>query len=73
MYLKWFRKNITKSERKIEFRSWINSKDRKFSLNTSRCTGNCGLASVIRINGEVYGDVSIKKLDEILDKLMKEN
>ncbi len=49
------------------------SKDRKFSLNTSRCTGNCGLAPVVRINGKVYGDVSIKKLDEILDKLMKEN
>lgn len=44
----------------------------KFSLDTMRCVGACGLAPVFTVNGEVYGKATVKKMDEILDKLMKE-
>ena len=40
----------------------------KFSLDACRCIGACGLAPVMTINGEVYGKLTVDKLDEILAK-----
>ena len=42
--------------------------DGKFSLDACRCIGACGLAPVMTINGEVYGKLTVDKLDEILAK-----
>ena len=48
------------------------TKDGKFSIDQTRCVGACGLAPVFTVNGEVYGKATVKKLDEVLDKLMHE-
>ena len=42
--------------------------DGKFSIDVCRCVGACGLAPVMTINGEVYGKLTVDKLDEILAK-----
>jgi NADH-quinone oxidoreductase E subunit len=44
------------------------TQDGKFSIEAARCLGACGLAPVLMINGEVYGKVTVEKLDEILAK-----
>ncbi len=44
------------------------TKDGKFSLDTTRCLGCCGLAPVIMINNDVYGNVTRKQVKEILAK-----
>ena len=46
--------------------------DGKFSLDDVRCVGACGLAPVFMVNDEVYGNATVKKFDEILDKYMNE-
>ena len=46
--------------------------DGKFSIDDVRCVGACGLAPVFMINDEVYGNATVKKFDEILDKYMNE-
>ena len=46
------------------------TQDGKFSLDTMRCVGACGLAPVFTINNEVYGKATVKKLDEVLDEYM---
>ena len=46
--------------------------DGKFSLEATRCVGACGLAPVFTINNEVYGKASVKMMDEVLDKYMKD-
>ena len=48
------------------------SEDGKFSIDTTRCVGACGIAPVFTVNGEVYGRATVKKLDEVLDGLMKQ-
>jgi len=48
------------------------TKDMKFSLESMRCVGACGLAPVFTINGKVYGNATVKKLNEVLDNLIKE-
>lgn len=44
--------------------------DFKFSIDTTRCLGCCGMAPVIMINDDVYGSV---KRDEVKDILNKYN
>ncbi|MCQ2750041.1 MAG: NAD(P)H-dependent oxidoreductase subunit E, partial [Clostridia bacterium] len=42
--------------------------DKKFSLDTARCVGACGLAPVVMINDDVYGKCTPAMLDDILAK-----
>lgn len=42
--------------------------DGRFSLESCRCVGACGLAPVLTVNGEVYGKVTVDDLDTILAK-----
>ena len=46
--------------------------DGKFSIDEVRCVGACGLAPVFMINEEVYGKATVKQLDEVIDRYMKE-
>ena len=49
------------------------TKDGKFSIEATRCIGACGLAPVFTINDEVHGKATVKMVDEVLDKYMKED
>ncbi|MBH1942087.1 NAD(P)H-dependent oxidoreductase subunit E [Mobilitalea sibirica] len=42
--------------------------DGKFSLESCRCIGACGLAPVLTINDDVYGKLTVDDLDGIFDK-----
>lgn len=47
------------------------TEDGLFTIDQTRCVGACGLAPVFTVNGEVYGKATVKKLDEVLDELIK--
>lgn len=42
--------------------------DGKFSLESCRCIGACGLAPVMTINEDVYGKLTVDDLEGILEK-----
>ena len=42
--------------------------DGKFSLDTCRCVGACGLAPVFIVNGDVYGKATPDKVHDIIEK-----
>ncbi len=42
--------------------------DRKFTLKTARCIGCCGLSPAAMIGDEVYGNLTTRKIPEILAK-----
>ena len=42
--------------------------DGKFSLDSCRCIGACGLAPVVTINDEVYGRLTPDMVDEIMNE-----
>ena len=46
--------------------------DGLFSLDDVRCVGACGLAPVFMITDEVYGNATVKLLDETIDKILAE-
>jgi len=44
------------------------TEDGKFSLESCRCIGACGLAPVIMINDDVYGKLTPEDIESVLDK-----
>lgn len=49
------------------------TEDGLFSLDETRCVGACGLAPVFTVNNEVYGKATVKKFDEVLEEIKKQN
>lgn len=47
------------------------TEDGKFSIDTTRCVGACGIAPVFTVNNEVYGHATVKKVDEVLNNLQE--
>lgn len=45
------------------------TKDGFFTLETTSCLGLCGVAPVIMINDQYYGDLSPKKVRELIENL----
>lgn len=42
------------------------TEDGKYSIDTSRCIGACGLAPVMSIDGKIYGKVTVEGVRNIL-------
>ena len=69
-FVKGSREILERAKAKLGIEEGQTTPDGKFSLDTTRCVGACGLAPVFTINDEVYGKATVKKLDEVLDMYM---
>jgi NADH-quinone oxidoreductase subunit E len=54
-------------KRRLKLREDGNSSDGRFSVISVACLGACSIAPVIKIDGEFYGNLTIEKLDVLLD------
>ena len=59
---------IDKFKERLGVEAGQTSSDGKFTLDATRCIGCCGLAPVLTVNGEVYGNVTVDDVDKILAK-----
>lgn len=71
-YVKGSQKILDRLKERLKIEPGQTTKDGLFSIDETRCVGACGLAPVFTVNGEVYGRATVKKLDEVLDKLMEQ-
>ena len=71
-FVKGSEKILDRIKERLNLEEGKTSEDGKFSLDTTRCVGACGIAPVFTVNQEVYGHATVKKLDEVLDALEKE-
>ena len=55
-------------ERELEIRAGETTKDKRFELQRVACLGCCALAPVVQVNDDTYSQVSVIKLNEILEK-----
>ncbi|TKJ17643.1 hypothetical protein CEE44_03880 [Candidatus Woesearchaeota archaeon B3_Woes] len=55
-------------EKKLKIKSGETTKNGKFSLHICSCIGCCDQAPAMKINERVYGNLTKKKIEEILDK-----
>jgi NADH-quinone oxidoreductase E subunit len=47
------------------------TKDMTFTLQEARCLGACGLAPVMMVNGKIHGDLTPKKVVDIIKEYRK--
>lgn len=71
-FVKGSEKIIDRVKERLGIEVGQTTKDGKFSLEATRCVGACGLAPVFTVNNEVYGKATVKMMDEVLDKYMKD-
>jgi NADH-quinone oxidoreductase subunit F len=56
---------------RLEIQEGETSSDGLFTLELTSCLGVCTVAPAIMVNNRVYGNLNIKKLDQIIDKCKK--
>ena len=67
-YVKGSQKVLEAIEQNLKIQSGECTSDRKFSLDSCRCLGACGLAPVMKINDEVFGKLTPDKVPQILSE-----
>lgn len=70
-YVKGSQKILDRLQERLKIEPGQTTEDGMFSIDKTRCVGACGLAPVFTVNEEVYGKATVKKLDEVLDLLLK--
>jgi NADH:ubiquinone oxidoreductase subunit E len=66
-YVRGGRENMEKLIRLLKVPPGQTTPDRRFSLETVRCLGACGLAPVVMVDDDTYRQVKPAKIREILD------
>jgi NADH:ubiquinone oxidoreductase subunit E len=59
---------IDKIKDELELEVGEVTRDKKYSLEAVRCLGACGLAPVVVIGQDTYGDVAATKVMDIIKK-----
>jgi NADH:ubiquinone oxidoreductase subunit E len=67
-YVKGIKEVISRIENHFQVKQGSTSADRRYSLEPVRCLGACGLAPVMVVNTDTFGDVKADKVVQILDK-----
>lgn len=65
-YVKGSAKVLEAIENQLGIKSGECTADRKFSIDSCRCLGACGLAPVMRVNDEVFGNMTPDKVKIVL-------
>lgn len=71
-YVKGSDKVLEAVERELRISCGECTPDKKFSIESCRCVGACGLAPVMIVDGEVYGKLTAADVKGILDKYMQD-
>ncbi len=71
-YLKGGEDLILELERQLGVGINTVTDDGEFSVEAVRCIGCCGLAPVMTVNGEVFGDVKTKDLKKVIARFRGE-
>ncbi len=72
-YVKGAERIVEKLKEELGIHLGETTKDSLFSLEGTRCLGCCGLAPVVEINGEVYGQVTPDKVPAILEQFYEKS
>jgi NADH:ubiquinone oxidoreductase subunit E len=67
-YVKGIKEVISRINNQYQVKEGCTTEDRRFSLEAVRCLGACGLAPVVVVDKDTYGDVKADKVIEMLDE-----
>ena len=71
-YVKGSDKILEAIEKELRISCGECTPDKKFSIESCRCVGACGLAPVMIVDGEVYGKLKAEDVAGILDRYIKD-
>ena len=69
-YVKGAGEILERIEKKLNIESGGITPDGKFSIESTRCIGACGLAPIILVNDDIYDQVDPEDVDAIIDKYL---
>lgn len=55
--------------RKLDIQAGETTSDGLFTLQTVQCLASCGTSPAVRVNDELYEDMTAEKVDRLLDQL----
>ncbi len=67
-YVKGAEKIMAELEKVLDIKSGGTTTDLKFSITPTRCIGACGLAPVINVNEDTYGQLKPEDIKGIIEK-----
>lgn len=67
-YVKGIKEVMSRIGNEYKLKEGDTTEDRRFSLEAVRCLGACGLAPVVVVDQDTYGDVKADKVIEVLEK-----
>ena len=67
-YVKGIKEVMSRISNEYHISEGSTTEDRRFTLEAVRCLGACGLAPVLVVDGDTYGDI---KADKVIDVLKK--
>jgi NADH:ubiquinone oxidoreductase subunit E len=70
-YVKGAQMILDKIEDMLKIKVGHTTEDGRFSLEATRCIGACGLAPVMTVNDEVYGQLTVDKAEKIIRQYLK--
>lgn len=71
-YVKGAQAVLEEIENVLGIKAGLTTPDLKFTINSTRCLGDCSLAPVIMINEDVYPKMNKENVKEMLDKYRSE-
>lgn len=63
---------VDELSRALGVKAGATTEDRLFTLETVNCLGTCALGPVVVVDGKYYGNMTVKKVGELLKKYAKE-
>jgi NADH-quinone oxidoreductase subunit E len=60
-------------EKKLSIHAGETTKDGMFTLKTVECLGSCGTAPMLQCGGDYYENLTLQKVDMLLDKMKAED
>ena len=69
-FVKGSEKLLDKAKEILKIDEGETSSDGKFSIDSTRCIGACGLAPVFTVNDEVYGKATPETVEKVLKEYM---
>ena len=67
-YVKGIKEVMSRIGNEYQLEEGSTTEDRRFSLEAVRCLGACGLAPVVVVDEDTYGDVKADKVIAVLEK-----
>lgn len=60
-------------ERRLSIKPGQTTEDDLFTLETVNCLGCCAIGPIVVVDGEYYGEMTVRKVDPILEKYRQVN